>query len=426
MARLLTQKDVYAIVNAMVEDLTGQQATTRVVDTSTFVSAGETILSYGTENVLNSLGLLMGRILIAARPYKGKFDLINAIDTGLYTHRLMKISYYSNKALPSGAFNTDLYTNLAPTFTNGQNKDANGDPQSTKSQWEQHYYEPMVMNFAGSSVWDECVTIPEVQLKQAFRSEGEFNDFFSGIMVRHQNDIELEKEAFRRAVVLNKIGGIYDLGNTVSPGSVVNLTAGFNAFYGTSYTSVQLRSTYLKEFLAYMVFTIKNDIKKLENESIKFHWTPASNSGNPLLRHTPRDKQKLFLYEPLMLQSEALVLPEIFNEKYLNIEKNYEGVEFWQNENNPSGVNVTPAIPDVDSTSATYGTQIKGAAANIPYVVGLLFDEDGLMTDFQMERADSTPLEARKLYRNLWMHFSKNLIDDYTEKAILYIMEDET
>ena len=286
-------------------------------------------------------------------------------------------------------------------------------------------YEPMTLNFAGSSVWQECVTIPEVQLQQAFRSEGEFNEFFSGIMIRHENDIELEKEAFRTALVLNQIGAIYDLRASM-PGSVVNLTAAFNTYYGTSYTSVQLRSTYLKEFLAFMVFQIKNDIKKMQNESVKFHWSPASQSGGALLRHTPKDKQKLFLYEPLMLQAEANVLPEIFNEKYLSLDKNYEGVEFWQNEEDPSAVKVTPAIPDTDSTSATYGTQIAGSAVTLPYVVGLLFDEDAMMVDFQLERADSTPLEARKLYRNLWLTISKNLIGDLTEKQILYIMADPT
>ena len=426
MARLLTQKDVYTIVNTMVEDLTGQQSTIRAVDTSTFVSVGEQILAQGTENILNELGLLVGRILVAARPYKGgRFNLINSIDTGIYTHRLLKISYFSNKALPSGAFNTDLYTNLKDGFTNGQNLDSNDQPQSTRSMWEQHMYEPMTLNFAGSSVWQECITIPEVQLQQAFRSEGEFNEFFSGIMIRHENDIELEKEAFRTALVLNQIGAIYDLRASM-PGSVVNLTAAFNEFYSTSYTSAQLRSTYLKEFLAFMVFQIKNDIKKMQNESVKFHWSPASQSGGALLRHTPKDKQKLFLYEPLMLQAEANVLPEIFNEKYLSLDKNYEGIEFWQNEEDPSAVKVTPAIPDIDSTSATYGTQIAGSAVTLPYVVGLLFDEDAMMVDFQLERADSTSLEARKLYRNLWLTISKNLIGDLTEKQILYIMADPT
>lgn len=423
MARLLTQKDVYAIVNAMVEDLSGQKANVTAVDSSTFVSCGETVLSYGTENVLNSLGLLMGRILVAARPYKGKFDLINAINTGVYTHRIEKISFYGKKAIPEGAWNTDLYTNLAPGFTNGQNKDGNGDAQSTKSMWEQFPGIPLMMNFAGSSVWSECITIYEVQLNQAFRSEGEFNEFISGMLIEHENDIEQEKEAFRRAVVLNHIAGIIDLnGDGDMPGSVVNLTEAFNDYYGTSYTTVELQSTYLKEFLGFMTATIKDYMEKFTNRSVNYHWTPTKTIDGvtyPLMRHTPKSKQKLFMFEPLFRKAEAMVMPEIFNDRYLDLNTQYEGVEFWQNENKPSEISVYPAIPNTST-----GVQKKGDKVDASYVVGMLFDEDALMVDFQMDRAYSTPVEARKLYRNLWLHISKNLIGDFTEKAVVFIMED--
>lgn len=421
MAHILTQKDVYGIVNAMVEDLTGQQSQIRAVDTSSFISVGETILSYGTENVLNSLGLLMGRILVAARPYQGDFNLINAIETGVFTHRIEKISFYSKKALPSGAWNTDLYTNLAPMYTNGQNRDAEGDPQSTKSMWEQHPGIPLMMYFAGSDVWDECITIYEVQIQQAFRNEDEFNSFVSGMLIEHANDIELEKEAFRHAIVLNHIAGVYDMnaaGNM--PGSVINLTAAFNSRYGTSYTSEQLRSTYLKEFLGFMVSQVKLLRKKFRRKSANYHWTPDKTIDGvsyPLLRHTPNDKQKLFLYEPLFIESEAMVLPEIYNDGLLEL--NYEGVEVWQNENDPSAIRITPAIPTAD------GAQVAGAEVNLPYVVGILFDTDAMMADFQLDRADSTTLEARKLFRNLWLHIAKNGINDFTEKACLLVMMDE-
>lgn len=430
MARLLTQKDVYGIINAMVEDLTGGNSTVTAVDTSSFISAGELIMSYGTENVLNSLGLLMGRILVASRPYKGKFDLINAIDSGVFTHRIEKISFYSKKAVPSGAWNTDLYTNLAPGFTNGQNIDATtGNPESTKSQYEQHPGIPLLMYFAGSSVWDECLTFYEVQLQQAFRSEGEFNSFISGMLTEHENDIESEKEAFRVAVILNHIAGIYDMNaNGDMPGSVVNLTEAFNTFYygsdTTRYkTSAELRSTYLKEFLEFMVSELKDYMKKMTNRSSNFHWTPAKTIDGvsyPLLRHTPASKQRLFLFEPLFRKAESMVMPEIFNDRYLSMD-NYEGVEYWQAENDPSSISVTPAIPD-----ETTGLQIAGSAVALDYVVGLLFDEDACMTDFQLDRADSTPLEARKLYRNLWLHIAKNGINDFTEKAVLFIMKDPT
>lgn len=434
MARLLTQKDIYAIVNNMVEDLSGQTASIRAVDTSTFISVGETILSYGTENVLNSLGLLVGRILVASRPYKGKFDLINAISTGLYTHRVEKISFYNSKALPSGAFNTDLYTNFADGFTAGQNLDSNDDPQSTKSQWEQHPTYPLALNFAGSSTWQDCLTLYDVQLQQAFRSEDEFNEYVSGMIVTKNNEIELQKQAFRQAVALNQIAGIYDLNVAgVMPGSVVNLTEAFNVkYYGndtTQYkTSEQLRSTYLKEFLGFMVATMKIYIKKMENASVNYHWTPTKIvNGNTLalLRHTPRSKQKFFMYEPLWTEAEAMVLPEIFNDNLLSID-NYEGVEYWQNENAPASIEVTPAIPDTDSTSPTFGTQIKGDKVELDYVVGMLFDEDGCMVDFHLDDVATTEEEKRKKFVNQWYTFSKNGINDFTEKAVLFIMADPT
>lgn len=435
MARLLTQKDVYAIINAMVEDLSGQTASMRAVDTSTFISCGELIMSYGKENVLNSLGLLIGRILIASRPYSGKFDLINAISTGLYSHRIEKISYYSSKALPSGAFNTDLYTNFNDSFTSGENLDANGDPQSTKSQWEQNPIYPLTLFFGGSSTWQTCLTLYRVQIQQAFRSPDEFNEFVSGMLTQKQNDIELEKQAFRQAVALNHIAGVYDLNaDGDMPGSVVNLTEAFNVrYYGsdtTQYkTSEQLRSTYLKEFLGFMVATMKTYIKRLENASVNYHWTPEKVVGGnslALIRHTPRSKQKLFLYEPLVrFEAESMVLPEIFNDRLLSL-SNYEGIEYWQNENSPASIEVYPSIPDTDSTSGTFGTQIKGDKVELDYVVGMLFDEDACMVDFQLDDVATTEEEKRKKYVNQWYTFAKNGINDFTEKAILFIMKDPT
>ena len=54
----------------------------------------------------------------------------------------------------------------------------------------------------------------------------------------------------------------------------------------------------------------------------------------------------------------------------------------------------------------------------------MICDRDGMLTDFQIERADTTPLEARKGYRNTWMHIAKNAICDPTENTIIYYMAD--
>lgn len=416
MARTLTARDCHALMNLLVKEATGQDATIQAVDSSTFVSAGETVLATGTENVLNALSLVLGRTFMAVRPYNAKLNLINAVNTGEYTHRMRKISFYSREAQASGDWNTQLYTNLADGFTNGQNI-ADGDAQSTKSMWEQNQPVPLEINFAGGqSVWEDSTTVYEYQLQQAFRSEADFAEFVGGIMTERGNDIESQKEAFNRMTLLNFMAGVYDLNQS---GSVVNLTAEFNTEFGTAYTSAQLRSTYLKEFCMFLASHIKIDSDMLTNRSKKAHWVPAK-EGYTLLRHTPKDRQRLMLYNPLMIKTQAYVFPELFNDQYLKMD-NYEGVMFWQNENDPSAIKVTPAIPD---TTGLTGVQTAGDTVTLDYVVGMLYDVDALMIDYQLERSATTPLEARKGYRNLWWTFSKNAINDFTENAIIYIMAD--
>lgn len=425
MAKALTPQDCYALMNALVAEATGQ-ADINVVDLSSFVSAGEKVLATGTENTLNALSLVIGRTIIAVRPYKAKLASIQAMDTGEYTHRVRKISYYSRYALPAGNWNTQLYPeNLFQGKTNAQ--DTTSGHESTKSMWVQNQPQSLEMNFAGSDVWDESTTIYEKQLKPAFRDPGTFAQFVAGIMTEKANDIESEKEAFNRIAILNKIGSIMLTGTSAQK---VNLTAAFNTEFGTNYTSAQLRTTYLKEFLAFFVSTFKLASDRMTERSLAYHLDIPKTTTNPetgvsetlhILRHTPKADQKALLFNPLFVKAQAQVLPQIFNPEYLNID-NFEGVDFWQSnydEDARPAVNIYPAIYDTVT-----GTQIKGDQVNMPYVVGLLFDRDAILTDFQIDDSSSTPLEARKQYRNIWWHFSKNAINDPTENAILFYMDD--
>ena len=418
MARTLTPRDIHALMNSLVKQATGQQAIT-VVDASTFVSAGETVLATGMENVVNALNIVLNRTLVAARPYNAKLKLMQALDTGVYSNRLRKISFYSRFAKPDGSHNTNLFTNLAEGFTAGENI-SSGTAQSTKSQWEQNPPMPLEMNFAGSSVWQDCITMYDDQIQAAFRSEEDFARFVSGYLTEHGNDIEQQKEAFNRLALLNRIASTYDYNNS---GSVVNLTAEYNARFNTSYTSAQLRSTYLKEFLEFFTATFRQVSDFLTERTDMYHNPMAKTVDGEtysILRHTPYSRQHVYLYTPLFREAEALVLPEIFHPDRLDIEKQYEGVTYWQSVDNRAAINVTPAVYD-----ATTGTQTAGTAVDLDYVVGMITDEDGLMTNYQLDRADTTPLEARKHYRNTWNTFMKNIIDDPTENCVIFIMEDE-
>ena len=417
MARTLTPVDACAIVQAMVEEMTGQAATATTVNSSNFVSVGETILRSGTENTVNTLSLVLGRSFMAVREYKAKLMIMNALNSGLYANRIRKISYYSRKAQESGAFNTNLNTNHAMGYDNGSNGGA-----SLPTMWEQNAPVPLELNFGGRSVWDDSTTVYEDQLQAAFRSPEDFAAFVNGIMVEKGNDIESQKEAFNRMTLLNYMAGIYDL-NAVN-GAAIDLTAAYNTDRGLSpaVTTAQILGTpaILEDFIKFFVETVKVLSDKLTHRSVLYHWSPAKTVGGvsyELLRHTPKDKQKLIMYKPFWIKAEATVMPTLFNPQYLKIE-NFEGVDYWQNENVPMAINVTPAIPDISDPTQ----QIAGSNVALDNVLGVLYDEDALMVDYQLDSSYSTPVEARKRYRNIWWHFAKNAINDFTENGILLYM----
>ena len=417
MARALTAQDAYAIINLVAKEATGQNPTITAIDPSTFVSVGESILNTGTENTLNALSLVLGRTYAAVRKYNAKFAIVNTLNSGLFTNRIRKISFYARDDQASGAFNTNLYTNHAMGFDNGANP-SGGVPQSVGSMWEQNQPVPLELNFAGRSVWDYSLTIYEVQLQQAFRDENSFITFMEGVMTEADNDMETQKEAFNRMTLLNYMAGLYDMNSVM--GSAIDMVAAFNTHYGTTYTGPQLRSTYKKEFLGFLVYYIKWLSDTLENRSKKFHWSPTKTINGvsySLLRHTPKAKQKLVLYKPFLMEAETTIMPEIFNDQYLRL-SNYEGVNFWQNENNPAAISVTPAIPDIsDPTEQTAGTAVA-----LDYVLGVLFDEDAVMVDYQLDSVGTSPLEIRKMYRNTVWHVARNSLNDFTENGILLYM----
>ena len=424
MAHTLNPTDCYQLINLIVKEATGQNASIQVVDSSSFVSVGETLLATGTENVLNAISRIIGRTFMAVRPYNAPLSLINPINSGLYTERMRKISFYSKDAQASGAFNTDLYTQHAAGLDNGTNRVVSGSILPTgglPNMWEQNPAVPLELNFSGRDVWDDSITVYEVQLQNAFRSEQNFSEFMAGIMTEKGNDIESQKEAFNRMTLLNFMAGIVDMNISTQ---IVDLKSAFNTRFGVSYTSAQLLSTYLSEFTKFFVSTYKTISDRMKIRSKLYHWSPTKTVGGvsySLLRHTPADRQRALLYGPLFNDAEAQVMSGIFNPEYLDIGR-FERVQYWQNVNNPMAIDVTPAIPNKSNPA----TQTTGSRVQLDNVVGLLYDEDALMIDYQMDSAYSTPIESRKLYRNVWYHFSKNAINDYTENAVLFILGNDS
>lgn len=279
------------------------------------------------------------------------------------------------------------------------------------------------MSFGNRAVYDDGITLYEEAVQRAFRNEEEFARFISGYLQEHANDLESQREAWNRLALINKIASVYDMSANM-PGSVINLTAAFNTKFGTSYTSAQLRTTYLDEFLAFFVAEFTLASQRMTERSKKYHWSPAKQVDGvdyAILRHTPYADQRVYLFGELFTEARARVLPQIFNPKFLDINAQYEEVSYWQSDadGDRAKIKVTPAVTNVST-----GVQEAGAPVNLDYVVGMITDRDGLMTDMQLDRVATSPLEARKLYRTTWNHFSKGIVSDNTENVVIFIMAD--
>ena len=404
-------KDVYAIMNDLYRQATGQ-TTINVVDTSTFINAGQKVLDTGVGNVLNSISMLVGETFMNERPYKGKFSLAAKTMPG-FAARKRKISFYTEDAEAAGMYNTNLNTNIG----NGL-----GDSDGVGNMWEQKLPDAVERYFYSEATWDDHYTIYEDQLKLAFRSESEFLAFINNFMTVFTNGLELRLEAKNRTIFLDRIAGNYLLRAT-RPESAVNMTKVYNDMCNTTYTTEEILKEHREDFLKVFGSKVNIDSDRLTSLTCKYHdplTKTVSGVQKNVLRHSPKSKQKFIYYSPIFKLAKNFVLADVFNPQFIP-ETAGEGVESWQGFSTDNdlkeGMKVAckPAMPD--------GGETENVELN--YVLGLLFDEDAIMTNNMFDHVYTTPLEARKGYRNTWFHYRFGAFQDYSENSILYYMADE-
>lgn len=395
MANLLTPVDVYALMNAVVSQATGR-TDLAVVDTTTFASVGEIVLRTGTENTLNAISTVIGKTIFSVRPYKGKLESLRVAQQR-WGGQVRKIINLYDEAEKSDDWNTDVAQN---TLDDGASVDM----------YKIRKPKAVQLNFYGTKVLQKHITRFRDQLSLAFHSEDEFIRFIDSVMVEFSNEIELLNEAESRATLLNFMAGISSMGLTE-----VDLVAEYNNEYGTQYTRAQLLSTHIESFMKFVAAEIKIYSSRLTDMSTMYH---ANLTGyNKIMRHTPKERQKMVMYEPIFIKTQAEVYSGLFNPDYLDI-GSFEGVNYWQSQSTPTSINVKPNILDV----ASGASKDADAAVALDYVLGILFDEEACGVMPQFDYSSTTPFNSAGGYYNMYMHWRFNSYCDYTENAVLFVM----
>lgn len=396
MANTLVPQDVYQIVNDIAYQATGRKELV-AVDTSSFVTVGETLLRTGFENTLNAISTVLAYTIFSVRPYRQRLNSLRV--TGQrWGAQIRKLTPLSMDFEASEDWNTQLNPDQ---LKNGNSVDM----------YKINAPELVQLNFYGTKVLQKHITRFRDQLSLAFSSEAEFMRFIDSVMIEFANEVEIGNESRTRLSLINFMAGLVAMGL-----NVIDLTAGYNEKFGTTYTRNQLLTANLTSFMQYFVSQVKTISDRLTDMSSLYH----ANLSNykPILRHTPKSLQKMVMYGPMFTEAEATVFSEIFNPIYLELGRNFETVNFWQNQKNPTAIKATPNILNVN----TGQSQTSGETISIPYVVGMIFDTEALGIMPQFDYASTTPFNSAGGYYNIYYHWRFNSYCDYTENAILFIM----
>ena len=398
----MTFQQIATVLTAIVKQATGQTVLAPT-DTSSFVSVAQTALSAGNDAVMNAISNVLSRTIFSIRPYSANF-------AGLEKDLPRWGAYMRKLSIADSDWADDEAYKYPVTYDASQNP-ANGDGGMV-DQWRIKKPNVLQTNFFGQSVYGDHITITEDQLETAFRSPDELGSFLSLIMTNLSNRLEMSRDAIARGLLANMIGAIVAENDA---NRNVHLLSEYNAQTGLSLTATTVYQP--ANFPSFMkwVYSRVASISDLMTENSTLFQTVIT--GKPILRHTPVQMQKIYMFAPARHQMDARVLADTYHDTYLKY-ADVESVNFWQSIRTPDTVNVTPAYTSTAGAVVTPESAVVKAG-----VFGLMFDEDAMGYALLDRRMLSTPVNASGLYRNIWVHCKQKVFMDNTEKAVLLLLD---
>lgn len=377
-----------ATLNAIISQATGKTNITAI--NNNFVSVATTALGIAQDDLLNAISQVISRTIFSIRPYNRKF-------AGLFVDNMR----WGNHVRKINIGDKDFETNVSYDLEDGQSIDADivSKPDILQT------------NFYGQCVYSKHYTIFRDQLNIALQNESEFERFYTMLVQNTMDMIEQCHENTARATICNLIGGKVkgDASN------VIHLVTEYN-----DVTGLELDSDTVKKpenfvpFYKWAFSRIKTISGLMTERSLQYH---INITGHNIMRHTPVQNQRLYLYTPEMNNVESTIFSSVFNEQYLKM-MDYEGVNFWQSIQTPMGINVEARymLPSGVITSDSTGT----ATSNI---LGVLMDEEAAGITTYGTRTATTPYNARGEYTNVWFHFNDRYWNDFTENVVVFLLD---
>ena len=345
---------------------------------------------------------MWGRTIFSIRPYTRKFKGME-MSLDRWGNACRKISVAEQPVKDDERFIYPAGYNATQTPADG-----NGKPVDM---FKLNKPDILQTNFYGQSVYENIYTVFRDNLDAAFTGPDEFMRFNSMVAQNRSDKLEQYRETIARGLLVNYIASILEENNT---NRVVHLLSEYNDLTGLELTieSVYLPANF-KPFMEFVYSRIAN-ISRMMTERSEMFQTVIN--GKHVMRHTPPNKQKVYLLSRYMDMFDSMVKANTFHDNYLKY-TDYEGVNFWQSIVEPAAINATATYTKTDGTVATSTTGTVNGS-----IFGVIFDENALGYAQVNAWNSLTPFNPVGGYWNDVDHVNFKTIQDMTEKGVVLLM----
>ena len=388
------------VLTSLVKQATGRDVV--VSTTPDFISVAQTALSLPKDIIYNTLSDVLARTIFSIRPYGGRFRGLEK-DLPTWGGYMRKLAVVEDDWSDSKAYAWPV------AYDSSQSGHETGDGYSV-DQYVINKRKVQQTNFIGQSVFQDHYTVFDEQLETAFRGPDELGSFLSMLVTYMSNKVELAKDGLSTGLVSNLIGTLLVENNSTR---VVKLLTEYNSLTGGEYTSSTI---FLPDnfgpFMKYCYGRIAAIASKFRAMSTQYQTTISSQA---IARHTPYEKQKLYILDDDRFAMESRVLADTFHDNYLAL-ADVESIPFWQGIATPDKVIVKPTYTNTSGEVTT-----ASSAKTQTGVFALLFDTDA--AGWAMVHQNIFPARnGAGEYTNYWYNMRLRCFQDNTEKACVFLL----
>ena len=282
-------------------------------------------------------------------------------------------------------------------------------------------YDVLLTIASGGQTFARKYTIYKNQINAAFNSEEGVAAYFSMLMTEFSNIYEIDLENRSRAQLANLAIILADAGkakpttgNICKAEQVFHALTKYNAETGLAMTAKTIMNPAdFRPFMIWLSAELKTLKENLAIRGTRFH---GDFTGKIVNRHTDASDLRFYLVSKFGNYFEANG-SEFFHPEKAEL-GDYEKVTFWTDPSNPMQIKGSAEGVKVDGV-----TKFTLADQTVDNVLGIMMDIDtmGIVPIDQWSATE--PFNARYGYRNGWNHYTFKTPVDFTENAILILLD---